>query len=72
MNHLSGDQIIRLLFSESQEFVDEFSPTAFAMAHRARPPRKLSDVAADFADHAQWRKQSPSTAPSALPRISFG
>jgi len=41
MNHLSGDQIIRLLFSESQEFVDELSLTAFEMARHpahAHPP----------------------------------
>src|SRR5271166_2371440 len=40
MSHLSGDQIIRPYFSESQEFVDELSLTAFAMAQPsgARPP----------------------------------
>jgi hypothetical protein len=32
MNHLSGYQIIRLLFSKSQEFVDDLSLPAFAMA----------------------------------------
>src|SRR5208282_6379590 len=41
MNHLSGDQIIRLLFPESQEFVDELWLTAFATARHpahAHPP----------------------------------
>ncbi len=40
-NHLSGEQIIRLVFSESQEFVDELSLPAFAMARHpahAHPP----------------------------------
>src|SRR5208337_5530545 len=32
MNHLSGDQIIDCYLSERQEFVDELSLTAFAMA----------------------------------------
>jgi len=40
-NHLSGDPIVRLLVSESQEFVDELSLTAFTMARhpaQAHPP----------------------------------
>jgi hypothetical protein len=42
VNHLSGDQIIRLLYSESQEFVDELSLTAFATARHPATPTRLS------------------------------
>jgi hypothetical protein len=41
MNHLSGDQIIRLAFSESQEYVDDYdelSLTAFPAAKLGNAP----------------------------------
>jgi hypothetical protein len=77
MNHLSGDQIIRLFFSESQEFADQLSLTAFATARHpalAHPPLqarrhlRLKPEGKLFPSRLRWTSPAPTKVCGSLAR----